>query len=102
MPNVESWVNIGVPSVRTAAPLTSPRFGECVCAGPDHETPWFVDSHRTTPCCAKPPVVAGAYSSTAPDGSCTRAGRPTDRRPEATVWSPVALDQTLRVEAPSL
>src|SRR6476646_1290294 len=49
-----------------------------------------------------PAVVAGAYSSTAPDGSWTSAGRPIESRPDATVWSPVPLDQTFSVEVPSL
>ena len=60
MPNVESWLNIGVPSVRTAAPFTSPRFGECVATGPVQALPSFVDSQRSTPWSAKPAVVAGA------------------------------------------
>src|SRR5438093_64448 len=77
IPNVESWLNIGVPSGRMAAPFTSPRFGDLVATGPVHEAPSFVDSQRSTPCSAKPGVVAGAYSSTAPRGQLDEV-RPAD------------------------
>src|SRR6516164_3627080 len=102
MPNVESWLNIGVPFLRTAAASTSPRFGERVANGPLQPAPSFEDSQRSTPCSANPGVVAGAYSSIGPAGSCTSAGLPTDSSPEATVTSPLALDHTFSVEALSL